>query len=264
MDMEFCTIASGSSGNSLYIGSPHTKILIDAGVSGKRITEGLAQLKLTGEEIDALFITHEHLDHIKGAGVFSRKYDVPIYATMETWAAMEGNLGKISPRNKRFIYAGETCVVNDLCVHPFSIPHDAADPVGYSVTAGKKKITAATDIGHITDTLRENLEGSQVLLLEANHDEELLKKGSYPWHLKQRILGEKGHLSNKSAGALLAEIVTGEMRHVFLGHLSEENNRPYLAYETVEEILEQHRIRLGGALKMDMAARYSNGVKITI
>ena len=100
--------------------------------------------------------------------------------------------------------------------------------------------------------------------VKTNHDEELLKKGSYPWHLKQRILGERGHLSNKNAGALLSEIVTGEMRHVFLGHLSEENNRPYLAYETVEEILERNRIKLGGALKMDMAARYSNGVKITI
>lgn len=264
MEMEFCTIASGSSGNSLYVGSRHTKILIDAGVSGKRITEGLAQMELSGEKIDALFITHEHLDHIKGAGVFSRKFDVPIYATMETWAAMEENLGKIAPRNKRFVYAGETCVINDLCIHPFSIPHDAADPVGYSVTAEKKKITVATDIGHVTDTLRENLEGSHVLLLEANHDEELLRKGSYPWHLKQRILGERGHLSNKSAGALLSEVVTGNLRHVFLGHLSEENNRPYLAYETVEDILEKNHIRLGGSLKMDMAARYSNGVKVTI
>ena len=120
--MDFCTIASGSSGNSLFMGTEHTKILIDAGVSGKRILEGLEKLSLTGDQIDALFITHEHIDHVKGAGVFSRKFDVPIYATMETWDAMEGILGKIAPRNKRFVYEGEPCVINDLCVKPFAIP----------------------------------------------------------------------------------------------------------------------------------------------
>ena len=262
--MEFCTIASGSSGNSLYIGTKHTRILIDAGVSGKRLTEGLAQLSLQGGDIDALFVTHEHFDHIKGAGVFSRKFDVPIYATMETWDAMEENLGKIAAWNKRYVYEGETCVINDLCVRPFSIPHDAANPVGYSVSAQQKKITVATDIGHVTDIIRENITDSDVLLLEANHDEELLRKGGYPWHLKQRILGERGHLSNRTAGELLAEVMSGKMKHIFFGHLSEENNRPYLAYETVEEILQTHHIRLGGALRMDMAARHSNGAKVTI
>lgn len=198
----FCTIASGSSGNSLFMGTKHTKILIDAGVSGKRILEGLEKLSLTGDQIDALFITHEHIDHVKGAGVFSRKFDVPIYATMETWDAMEGILGKIAPRNKRFVYEGEPCVINDLCVKPFAIPHDAAAPVGYSVFAGEKKITVATDIGHVTDTIRENITDSDILLLESNHDEDMVKKGRYPWNLKQRILGERGHLSNRTAGRI--------------------------------------------------------------
>lgn len=262
--MDFCTIASGSSGNSLFMGTEHTKILIDAGVSGKRILEGLEKLSIAGDQIDALFITHEHIDHVKGAGVFSRKFDVPIYATMETWDAMEGSLGKIAPRNKRFVYEGEPCVINDLCVKPFAIPHDAAAPVGYSVFAGEKKITVATDIGHVTDTIRENITDSDILLLESNHDEDMVKKGRYPWNLKQRILGERGHLSNRTAGALLAEVMSGKMKHIFLGHLSEENNSPYLAYETVAEILERNRIKLGGALKMDMAARNSNGAKVTI
>lgn len=264
MGLEFCTIASGSSGNSLYIGTEHTRILIDAGVSGKRITEGLGTVGVVGNQVDALFITHEHLDHVKGAGVFSRRFDVPVYATMETWDAMEDTLGKIAPRNRRYVYEGEPCVINDMCINPFSIPHDAANPVGYGVTVGDKKVTVATDIGHVTDALRENLTDSDILLLEANHDEELLKKGSYPWRLKQRILGEKGHLSNKTAGALLSEIMSGRLKHVFLGHLSEENNRPHLAYETVADILENNHIKLGGSLKMDMAARYSNGVKVTI
>ncbi len=264
MGLEFCTIASGSSGNSLYIGTQHTRILMDAGVSGKRIVEGLESAGVSGSQIDALFITHEHTDHIKGAGVFSRRFDVPIYATMETWEAMEDSLGKITPGNRRYVYEGEPCVINDMCIKPFSIPHDAANPVGYSVTAANKKVTVATDIGHVTDTLRENITDSNILLLEANHDEELVKTGSYPWRLKQRILGENGHLSNKTAGALLSEIMSGRLQHIFLGHLSEENNCPHLAYETVADILEKNHIKLGGMLKMDMAARYSNGVKVII
>lgn len=264
MRLEFCTIASGSSGNCTYIGSDHTKILIDAGISGKKIQEGLADLSLTGDQIDALFITHEHVDHIKGAGILSRRFDIPVFATAETWAAMEDSLGKIAPSNKRIIYADEVCAVNDLCVKPFAIPHDAAEPVGYSVFAGEKKLTLATDIGHVTDTIRENIEGSDLLLLESNHDIEMLRKGSYPYHLKQRILGERGHLSNVAAGELLTEVMTGKMRYVFLGHLSDENNNPHLAYETVENILRNKQIEVGTHLRMDMANRFHNGVKVEL
>lgn len=264
MTVEFCTLVSGSSGNSTYIGTKHTKILVDAGVSGKRIEEGLAGLRLTGHDIDGLFITHEHLDHIKGAGIFSRRYNVPIYATCATWEAMQEQLGKIAPGNRRFVYAGEHCVINDLCVKPFVIPHDAAEPVGYNIFAGKEKVTVATDIGHVTDAVREGIAGSRILLLEANHDEELLRKGNYPWHLKQRILSEKGHLSNRTAGALLAEVMDGKLEHVFLGHLSEENNEPHLAFETVSRILGEHKVEIGRHIQMDMAYRHTNGKKIEI
>lgn len=264
MRLEFCTIASGSSGNCAYIGSEHTRILIDAGISGKKIMEGLAELGLTGEQIDALFITHEHVDHIRGAGVLSRRFDIPIFATADTWAAMEDSLGRIAPGNKRIVYADEMCPINDLCVKPFAIPHDAAEPVGYSVFAGKKKLTLATDIGHVTDTIRENIEDSELLLLESNHDVDMLKRGSYPWHLKQRILGEKGHLSNTAAGELLTEVMSGKLKYVFLGHLSEENNNPHLAYETVEEILHNRHIEVGTHLKMDMASRFRNGVRVEL
>ncbi len=264
MKLEFCTIASGSSGNCSYIGTEYTKILVDAGVSGKRIAEGLAELQLTGADIDALFITHEHVDHIKGAGVFSRRFDVPIYATAETWAAMDGSIGKISPGNRRIVYADEVCPINDICVKPFAIPHDAAGPVGYTLCCGEKRITLATDIGHVTDTLRENITDSDILLLEANHDEDLLKKGSYPWRLKQRILGEKGHLSNRAAGGLLNEVLTGRTRFVFLGHLSEENNDPRLAYETVDALLQEKRIKVGGQLKLGLANRFQNGAKVEL
>lgn len=262
--MEFCTIASGSGGNCTYIGTDYTKILIDAGISGKKIEEGLANLSLTGDRIDALFITHEHTDHIKGAGILSRRFDIPVFATEDTWTAMEKELGHIAPGNRRIVYRDEVCAINDLCVKPFRIPHDAADPVGYSVFTERKKITLATDIGHVTDTIRENIEESDLLLLEANHDVEMLKRGSYPRALKQRILGEKGHLSNHTAGELLAEIMTGRMKYVFLGHLSEENNNPHLAYETVEGILQRNHIQVGTQVKMDMASRFQNGVRVEL
>lgn len=177
---------------------------------------------------------------------------------------MEGSLGKIAPSNKRVIYADEVCPINDICVKPFAIPHDAAEPVGYNVFSGEKKVTLATDIGHVMDTVRESIEGSNLLLLESNHDIDLLRKGSYPWPLKRRILGEKGHLSNADAGELLAQAMTGKTKYVFLGHLSEENNDPHLAYETVEKILRQNRIEVGKHLKMDMASRSRNGVKIEL
>ena len=262
--LEFCTIASGSSGNCAYVGTEHTKLLIDAGISGKKIEAGLAGLKLTGSQIDGLLITHEHTDHIKGAGIFSRRFDVPIYATADTWTAMEDSIGKIAPGNRRILYADEMCPINDICVKPFAIPHDAAEPVGYSLFTGEKKITFATDIGHVTDTLKEQMEDSDILLLEANHDIELLKKGRYPYHLKQRILGQKGHLSNRAAGELLAEVLTGKMKHVFLGHLSDENNTPHLAYETVEMILRKHGIEVGTHIRMDLANRFQNGSLVEV
>lgn len=262
--MEFCTIASGSSGNSTYIGTEYTKILIDAGVSGKTIQDALAGLGLSGGDIDALFLTHEHTDHIRGAGVFSRRFNVPVYATAETWAAIGEGIGKIAPGNRRFVYAGEVCAVNDIRVRPFAIPHDAAEPVGYNVLAEGKKTTLATDIGHVTDGIREAIADSDILLLESNHDEQMLKNGSYSWPLKQRILGDNGHLSNHTAGELLSSVVSGRLKYVFLGHLSAENNTPHLAYDTVEQVLRERHIRVGRDFQMDMAARSQCGLRVRV
>lgn len=259
MGVQFCSIASGSNGSSVFAGTAHTRILIDAGLSGKRIQQGLLDIHIDPESIQALFITHEHADHIKGAGILSRRYDLPIYATPGTWEAMEGQLGMISPKNKCYVYQGENCVINDMCVKPFSVPHDAAEPVGYSIFAQGYKMTVATDMGHVTEEVKENITDSHILLLEANHDEDMLKKGRYPWALKQRILGENGHLSNVTAGKLLADVLTEKMKYVFLGHLSEDNNLPHLAFDTVEGILNKHHIQVGTYLKMDMAGRHCVG-----
>lgn len=253
--IKFCPIVSGSEGNSVYIGTEYTNILIDAGLSGKRIEEGLKQIDVLAETIDGIFVTHEHADHIQGVGVLSRRYDLPIFATEGTWNAMDCILGNISRKNRKIIYSGEKMEFNDLIINPFSISHDAAEPVGYSVLAGNIKMAVATDMGHVTDIVKEGVADSDILLVESNHDIDMLQNGSYPYYLRQRILSDRGHLSNDTAGGLLSEMVTSRLKHVFLGHLSNENNRPDLAYKTVEELLYQNRIKVGKDFKMEIANR---------
>ncbi|HCT64142.1 MAG TPA: MBL fold metallo-hydrolase [Lachnospiraceae bacterium] len=255
--MRFCPVVSGSSGNSVYIGTDYTHLLIDAGVSGKIIQAGLSVLNVEGAMLDGIFVTHEHSDHIKGVGVLSRRFDLPIYATEGTWNAMENSLGQIARKNKKIIYSGEKLEINDLVISPFDIPHDAAEPVGYSVMAGDIKMTVATDLGHITDSVKNGIADSDILLLEANHDINMLKSGTYPYSLKQRILGEFGHLANENAGRLLSQMTTKRLKHVFLGHLSAENNTPSLAYKAVENILNENGIKVGRDFSMEMASRHS-------
>jgi phosphoribosyl 1,2-cyclic phosphodiesterase len=251
--IKFFPIVSGSSGNSLFIGTPSTKILIDAGASGARIQNALHSMGENASELDALFITHEHIDHVSGAGVISRRFDVPIYAAPGTWNIMEHMIGKINPRNKKNISARREYEINDLVVKPFEIPHDAAAPVGYSVFAQGFKLTAATDIGHIANGLKEALADSNVLLIEANHDIDMLKTGPYPFQLKKRILGDFGHLSNENCGNLLAEVFSPALKYVYLGHLSAQNNVPELALNAVKKILLE-KTKPGG-LKIAAAGR---------
>ncbi|MCC8097842.1 MAG: MBL fold metallo-hydrolase [Eubacterium sp.] len=260
--MEFATIASGSSGNCTYIGTEHTKILVDAGISGKNIDAGLQAIGVDSHDIDAIFITHEHDDHIKGAGVFSRKYGTPIYATCGTWLGGEYKMKKLSPLVKNVVTHDENIIINDLCIKPFNIPHDANEPVGYCVSTDKFKVTVATDLGHITKTLMDNLAGSNIMLLESNHDPDMLENGPYPEILKRRIRGDKGHLCNEYAGKLIACVMSGRLSHVRLGHLSIENNTEQLAYKTVEEILNKYKIKVGTYLDMAVAAR--SGVREVI
>ena len=259
MKLEFASIASGSSGNCIYVASSHTRLLIDAGLSGKRIEAGLSELSLTGYDIDALLVTHEHNDHVDGVGIMSRRYDIPVYATEGTWENMPGKVGRIKPSNKNALYSGETLMINDLMIQPFPIPHDAAQPVGYSITDGSAKITVATDIGHITDEVRENIKDSNILLIESNHDVDMVKTGPYPYPLKQRVLSDFGHLSNDNCGKILGDVITDTLKYIFLGHLSKENNTPALAFETVKSRLEAEGVVIGGDVNMYVAPRY--GVK---
>lgn len=257
MAVKFATIASGSSGNSIFAGTKSTKILIDAGLSGKKIQKGLSDIGVKGEEIDGIFITHEHIDHIHGAGILSRRFDIPIYATEGTWKGMLSSIGKIKPENMRIISKNKSFEFKDLIIKPYSIPHDAIEPVGYSVMADRFKISVATDIGHVTEEIMENIKDCDLLLLESNHDIDMLKNGTYPYPLKKRILGENGHLSNDTAGKLLAWVIcqNSRLRNVFLGHLSKENNTPVTAFETVKGILDEYNIETGKEVNLYLASR---------
>lgn len=234
--MRLCSIASGSSGNCIYIGSNNTHLLIDTGISKKRIDEGLAELGLRGEDISGILITHEHSDHIQGLGVFSRKYAVPIYATKGTIAGIKNykSLGKMPEGIYHEILKDESFIIGDLHVKPFAISHDANDPSGFRVEKEDKAIAVATDLGIYDDYTIENLKNLNAIILEANHDIHMLEVGPYPYYLKQRVLSNHGHLSNELSGRLLCNIIHDKLNHIILGHLSKENNFPELAYETVK------------------------------
>ena len=234
--MRMCSIASGSSGNCIYVGSDHTHLLVDTGISRKRIEEGLKKLEIKGEEIDGVLITHEHSDHIQGLGVLSRKYELPIYATKGTIEGISDStsLGKMPDGLFHTIRADEPFRLGDIEVKPFAISHDACEPTGYRFECGGRSAAVATDLGKYDEYTVSNLTGLDAVLLEANHDIHMLEVGGYPYYLKQRILGDKGHLSNELSGRLLCDILHDNLKHIILGHLSKENNYARLAYETVK------------------------------
>lgn len=234
--MRLCSIASGSSGNCIYVGSENTHLLVDAGISKKRIEEGLKELQIKGEELDGILVTHEHVDHIQGLGVFSRKYGVPIYATPGTIRGIQEYkaLGKMPEGLYKEIKTDSEFELGDIAVHPFAISHDANEPSGYRFNQGDKSVAVATDLGKYDQYIVDKLQNLNAILLESNHDIHMLEVGPYPYYLKQRVLGDRGHLSNELSGRLLCDILHDNLKNVVLGHLSKENNYAELAYETVK------------------------------
>ena len=233
--MNLCSIASGSSGNCIYVGDAQTHLLVDTGISKKRIEEGLAKLEIKGDELEGILITHEHVDHIQGLGVFSRKYEIPIYATPGTIAGIRNykKLGNLPDGLLHEVEVDQPFSLGTLNIDPFAISHDANEPSGYRIDNGKKAVAVATDLGIYDDYTVEHLKDLNAVVLEANHDIRMLQVGKYPYYLKQRILGDRGHLSNENAGRLLCRLLHDNMKGIFLGHLSRENNYEELAYETV-------------------------------
>lgn len=242
-DIKFCSLYSGSSGNSIFVGTKNARVLIDAGLPGKKIEEAMKSIDENPGDLNAIFVTHEHLDHIKGIGIISRKFDVPIYANADTWAAMEKNIGKIKEHNIRIMDRRSTVSIKDLDVSSYNIPHDAAAPVGYTLHSKGKRVSIATDFGIYTTEIRDNIKDSDVILIESNHDVSMLKYGPYPYSLKRRVLSEVGHLSNEDCGTAVVDLINyKENKKIILGHLSGTNNHPDLAYETVKSVLMANNI----------------------
>jgi len=255
--LKFCSLYSGSSGNSLFVSSNNTKILIDAGLSGKRIQSALDTIAENPKEIGGIVVTHEHSDHIHGVGVLSRRFDLPIYANQKTWAAMMKDLGKIAEHNVKSFDFEKPFNIQDFQIEAFKTSHDAADPAGFVISDGKKRLGIATDSGMITPEMRSALCGCDLVVLESNHDVSMLEAGSYPFYLKQRIKSDFGHLSNETAGALALALVAKDTRQLVLAHLSQENNYPLLAYQTTARILTEAGVVLGGDVTLCVAKRSS-------
>lgn len=254
--ISFCSLASGSSGNSQYIGNKTTKILLDAGLSGKYIKAGLEGIGIDPHDLDGIVITHEHSDHIKGIGVLMRRYDVPIYVTEGTWRGMSEKIGKINQDKVHIIENNDVFSIKDIEVKAYPVSHDANDPVGYTFQNGNAKVGVITDLGHYTEDILTEIRSCDLVMLEANHDVEMLQMGSYPYYLKRRILSNVGHLSNEMSGEIACDLVRkGKAKNILLGHLSRENNFPDLAYETVKSIMESEGIRVGNDVMLNMTYR---------
>lgn len=262
MMFKFCSLFSGSTGNCSLVQSDNTKILIDAGESAKKIADSLKELGIDATQINGIIITHEHSDHIKGIGTLSKKYNIPVYANIETWNAMPSQENKIDMENKK-IFTFNDFNIGELTIKPFSIPHDAANPCGFNISYNNKKISIATDIGHMNNEIISHLSNSKFLLLESNYENEILKCSSYPYSLKQRISGPNGHLSNNDAGKTISYLVNNGLSNVMLGHLSKENNFPELAYKTVVEQLIENNID-ENSLSLTVATRYATSPIIDI
>ncbi len=256
MKLKLCPLRSSSKGNTTMVFNESTKILVDCGISGKTLEQCLQSAGIGAESIDAIAVTHEHTDHIKGVGVISRKYNIPIYASKGTWRAMKNVLGKIDEKNIKFFDTGEDFYINDIKVSTYHISHDAAEPVGYAFSYMDEKVAVATDTGIVTEEILSRVCGSHTALIESNYDLNMLEIGTYPYELKCRIKGECGHLANCDCGEFAKHLAKMGTKKIILGHLSEENNYPPIAYETVKECLAGYDVELLVVLKDGMIVKY--------
>lgn len=253
---KFATLVSGSSGNAAFLSYGDTRILIDCGISGSLAKELLSRIDEDPSDIDCILVTHEHVDHIRGVGVMSRKYDLPIFASEGTWNGMESEIGRIAPENQYFFSDNSPFTIGDVEVQPFTIPHDALQPTGYHFRFGGHTAAIATDMGCVTDEIRSTLLGTDVVVLESNYDSRMLEHGRYHPKLKQRIRGKLGHLDNTDAGDFAAELVKSGTKRIVLGHLSVENNLVEQAYQTVAERMKVQNIIANRDAWLAVAKRY--------
>lgn len=254
-NLKMCALRSSSKGNSTVIYSENTKILVDCGISGKTLEGCLAEINIQPSELDAVLITHEHTDHIKGVGVVARKYGIPVFATCGTWSHMTKSVGELPDGCRRVFDEKLLFKIGDITVQPFAIPHDAAHPVGYVFFTEDDKVAVATDIGVMKEEIFEKLRKSRIVLLESNYDLFMLEAGTYPYELKRRIKSDLGHLCNDDAALTARDLVQSGTKTVILGHISQENNYPELVYQTTKLCLESHGIKVGEAVTLLVAKR---------
>lgn len=252
--MRVVNLSSGSEGNLTYVESASAKILIDAGLSCKEIELRLSLLNVKGSEIDAILVTHEHSDHIKGIDVFASKFKTKVCCHVDGWAALSKKLFKV-PTCQKFSFTGAPFQFKDITITAFKLPHDSSCCVGFNLQSEGKKVSVLTDLGVATEATLENVYGSQLVYLEANHDIQMLQNNiHYPASLKQRILSNHGHLSNVASAQAIIKLAKRGTKQVVLSHLSKENNNPVLAFETIKAILEREGIVLGQGLNIDVAS----------
>lgn len=247
MKLSFLSLASGSSGNCYYLGTSEFGVLIDAGIGIRTIKKVLKEKSIDFSRIVGILITHDHADHIKTVGCLGEKYNIPVYATEKVHKGIEKSryVEEVLYQSKRIIEKEVPFLIRDFKITAFEVPHDSTDNVGYYIEYGEQRFTIATDVGHITDTIATYITKANRLILEANYDEEMLKFGSYPAFLKERVSSPTGHLSNREAAEFLATHYTPELKDVWLCHLSRDNNHPELAYKTIDIRLFQEGVRVG-------------------
>lgn len=235
--MRFSVLASGSTGNAIYVENEEHSFLVDAGLSGKKMEQLFQQIDRDARKLSGILVTHEHSDHIKGLGVMARKYKVPIYANAKTWQAMDHHLGVI-PTDQRFQFDMETVkTFGGLDIQSFQVSHDAAEPMFYVFHENGRKLALITDTGYVSDRMKGYIKGSDAFVFESNHDVGMLQMGRYPWSVKRRILSDVGHVSNEDAAVAMSEVVDVKPTQIYLSHLSKDNNMKDLAHMSVEQTL---------------------------
>ncbi|MFT8871626.1 MAG: MBL fold metallo-hydrolase [Sporolactobacillus sp.] len=250
MTIHMSVLASGSSGNSLYIEHEGQGFLIDCGLSGRKMVELLGEIGKKPEDVQAVLVTHEHSDHVRGLGVFARRFHTPVYANAATWKAMAATVGEL-PAEQKFEFQANTLKdFGALSVESFSVSHDAADPMFFVVHDGSKKIALLTDLGYVSTHIKGMIADANVYIMEANHDTEMLMMGRYPWSVKQRILSDTGHISNEESGEALTAVIGTHTQRIYLAHLSRDNNMKELARLSVGQKLEAAGVRLERDLKL--------------
>jgi phosphoribosyl 1,2-cyclic phosphodiesterase len=245
MSLRYSILSSGSTGNALYVESDEHSFLVDAGHSGKQMEQLFEQIERDISKLSAIFVTHEHSDHIKGIGVLARKYKLPVYANEKTWRAMESSVGVI-PTEQKFVFNMESVKsFGSVEIESFGVSHDAAEPMFYIFHQGEKKIVQITDTGYVSDRMKGIISNADVYIFESNHDVQMLRMGRYPWNIKRRILSDVGHVSNEDAALAMSDVIGDQTKRVYLAHLSLDNNMKDLARMSVAQTLQSRGVIVG-------------------